>query len=53
MYEDLLEEVKQEALMLALTAFDDPSEDHIDCIYQRLLVNYAHGQGTDGAVTVH
>ena len=53
MYEDLLEEVKEEALMLALAAFEDPSDDHIEGVYQRLLVNYAYGQGADGAVTVH
>lgn len=53
MFQDLLSEIKEEAVMLALAAFDDPSGDHIDCIYQRLLVNYAYGQGADGAVTVH
>ena len=53
MYEDLLEEVKEEALMLAFSAFEDPSDDHIEGVYQRLLFNYAYGLGSDGAVTVH
>ena len=53
MFQDLLSEIKEEALMLALSAFDDPSDDHIEGVYERLLFNYAYGLGSDGAVTIH
>lgn len=45
--------LRDEAADLAMDAFDDPSDDHIDCIYLRLVNNRAWGLGYAGAVTVH
>lgn len=42
-----------EAVGLAFGAFDEPSEDHVECVYVRLRINHAWGLGDAGATTVH
>gem|GEM_PF-3512282 len=38
---------------LAYQAFEDPTNEHIEWIYMRLVLNHLGGSGTDGAVTAH
>ncbi len=42
-----------QAVELAYQAFADPDDEHVMCIYSRLLWNWQRGVGDDGAVTVH
>lgn len=53
MDEDTLNALFAQATELAYRSFDYPSDDHIEAIYRRLLVNHQWGAGDDGAVTVH
>lgn len=41
------------AVDLAHQAFAEPDDEHVMCIYSRLLWNWQRGIGDDGAVTVH
>lgn len=41
------------AVDLAYQAFAEPDDEHVMCIYSRLLWNWQRGLGDDGAVTVH
>ena len=45
--------LRDEAADLANRAFDDPSDDHIECIHARLAINRLWGLSNAGAVTVH
>ena len=46
-------ELEDLAVDLALAVFDDPTEDHIAAIQERLVWNAQRGLGADGATTVH
>lgn len=46
-------ELEDLAVDLALAAFDDPTEGHIEAIHERLVWNALRGFGADGAVTLH
>ncbi|KAA0910660.1 hypothetical protein [Pusillimonas sp. ANT_WB101] len=55
---DLLAETTRDALFdqaadLVYQAFADPTDDHIECVYLRLVFNHLGGAGDAGAVTVH
>ena len=38
---------------LAYRTFDDVTDDHVETVYHRLLLNHQWGAGEAGAVTVH
>ena len=42
-----------QAVDLAYQAFAEPDDEHILCVYSRLIWNYQRGLGEAGAVTVH
>lgn len=50
---ELLSQIYDEAVELAHSAFEDPTMDHVEGVYQRLLLNATWGVGEDGAVTIH
>lgn len=50
---DIHEELLDQAFHLAYAGFKTPSDDHIEAVYERLLFNYEHGLGADGALTLH
>lgn len=45
--------IRDQAFDLAYQAFADPDDEHILCVYSRLIWNYQRGLADDGAVTVH
>lgn len=53
MFENQVEELVEEAISLAFSAFDEPSDGHIDCIFERLSINFLWGLGDAGVTTVH
>ena len=53
MSEETCDELFARAADLAYDNFDDVTDDHIECVYARLVLNHAVGAGEDGAVTVH
>lgn len=53
MSEEMHEALFEAACDLAYRTFDEPSDDHIECVYARLVLNHAAGAGEDGAVTRH
>lgn len=38
---------------LAIMHFDNPTNDHIETIFDRLLINQGYGMGSYGSVTIH
>jgi len=42
-----------EAFDLAYEAFEAPTDEHIEWVFERLLFNSAVGVGMAGAVTIH
>lgn len=48
--DDTCEMFFDEAVSLAYQHFDEPTDDHIVCVFERLIWNWG---GSDGAVTVH
>ena len=54
MDEQVADALFERATDLAYNAFgQDTSDDHIDVVYERVVVNWLWGAGVDGAVTVH
>lgn len=54
MDEQIADALFERATDLAYAAFgQDTSDDHIDAVYERVVVNWLWGAGVDGAVTVH
>ena len=54
MDEQVADALFERATDLAYNAFgQDTSDDHIDAVYERVVVNWLWGAGVDGAVTVH
>lgn len=53
MDEEYMRILRCEAEDLAIMAFDDPSEEHIQVVFCRLLMNREWGLGNEGVVTVH
>lgn len=54
MDEHVADALYERATDLAYAAFgQDTSDDHIDAVYERVVVNWLWGAGVDGAVTVH
>lgn len=53
MYENQIDALVEEAVALAACAFENPTDGHIDCIFERLAINFVWGLGPDGAVTIH
>lgn len=51
--QEALVKIYDDAIELAHLSFTNPSDELIEGVYERLLVNYAYGQGVDGAATVH
>lgn len=47
------EQLFEQAVHLAYGSFDLPTDDHILCIFARLVWNGQRGLENDGAVTVH
>ena len=50
---DTFQMLHDAALELAYRYFDEPTDDHIEAIFERLEHNYWRGLGMEGAVTVH
>jgi len=48
-----LMELQDQAIDLALQAFNEPTDAHIDAVQERLIWNAQHGLGEQGAVTIH
>lgn len=48
-----LMELEDLAVDLALAAFKDPVDEHIQAIHERLVWNAQHGLGDQGATTIH
>lgn len=46
-------ELMERALDLACRAFENPTDDHIDGVFNRLAWNALRGESEAGAVTVH
>ena len=54
MTDEVADALYERAAALAYNAFgQDTSDDHIDTVYERVVVNWLWGAGVDGAVTVH
>ena len=53
MSEETYDALFSEAAELAYQSFDDVTDDHIECVYYRLVSNHQWGLGYAGAVTVH
>lgn len=54
MTDEVADALYERATDLAYAAFgQDTSDDHIDTVYERVVVNWLWGAGVDGAVTVH
>lgn len=45
--------IRDQAFDLACEAFDEPYEEVVDAIYERLVWNWVRGLDAVGAVTVH
>lgn len=53
MNENTRAELLNEAFDLAYEAFEAPTDEHIEWVFERLLFNHAVGVGMAGAVTLH
>lgn len=53
MSEEICDALFADATELTYQSFDDPTDDHIECVYHRLVANHQWGLGYAGAVTVH
>lgn len=53
MDEETADALFADATELAYIHFDDVSDDHIEGVYARLILNHTWGLGDAGAVTVH
>jgi len=53
MSEETCDALFARAADLAYAYFGDATDDHIECVYARLVMNHAIGAGEAGAVTVH
>lgn len=53
MSEEIADALFDRAVDLAYKTFDDPTDDHIETVYHRLVLNHQWGVGEAGAVTVH
>ena len=53
MSQEILNYLYDEAVDLAFRHFEDPTDEHIDWIRERLILNWSWGLGFAGAVTVH
>lgn len=53
MNQEIRNDLHDEAVDLAFRHFEDPTDEHIECIRARLEYNYWSGLGNEGAVTVH
>lgn len=54
MTDEVADALYERATDLAYAAFgQDTSDDHIDAVYERVVVNWLWGAGVDGVVTVH
>ncbi|ROT45028.1 hypothetical protein [Pusillimonas sp. NJUB218] len=53
MSQDIRAELIDEAFDLAYEAFEAPTDEHIEWVFERLLFNRAIGVGMAGAVTLH
>lgn len=48
-----LAEIYEAAVDLAFHAFTNPSDDHVQGVFERLLFNAYRGDGASGAITIH
>lgn len=46
-------ELMERALDLACRCFENPTDDHIDWVFNRLAWNALRGETENGAVTIH
>jgi len=53
MSEETADALFSHAADLAYDAFADTTDDHIEGVFARLVLNHAWGLGDEGAVTVH
>ena len=53
MSEELCDWLFERAANLAYKAFDDVTDDHVEAVYHRLVLNHQWGAADAGAVTVH
>lgn len=53
MTEQSLDAVLARAVELAYLAFETPDDEHVLCIYHRLILDEQWGGGGQGATTVH
>jgi len=53
MDEEIYEALFEDAHRLAYRYFREPTDEHIKCVYFRLVKNREWGTGDEGAVTVH
>lgn len=53
MSEETCDALFEAAADLAYQSFGDVTDDHIEAVYHRLLINHQWGAGEVGAVTVH
>jgi len=53
MSEEICDALFDRAVDLAYKWFGDPTDDHIEAVYHRLVLNHQWGAGDAGAVTVH
>ena len=53
MNEDTRAELLNEAFALAYEAFEAPTDEHIEWVFERLLFNWRVGAGGTGAITLH
>ncbi|HCN72324.1 MAG TPA: hypothetical protein DIS96_11650 [Pusillimonas sp.] len=51
-HEDM-QELYEYAIYLARRAFGEPTDDHIDGVFDRLLFNESYGIGPSGVTTLH
>ncbi|MGB3290963.1 MAG: hypothetical protein WBA83_16950 [Burkholderiaceae bacterium] len=53
MSEEICNALFERAADLAYDSFDDVTDDHIEAVYHRLMLNHQWGVGEAGVVTVH
>jgi len=53
MDKETVEMLFHQAIDLAYQHFKDPTDDHIETVFDRLALNYKWGIGNDGCVTIH
>ncbi|MDD3757686.1 MAG: hypothetical protein PHN76_05935 [Advenella sp.] len=47
------EELMELATCIAYEAFEDPAQEHVTGLFERLVYGYWHGEGISSASTLH